>query len=192
MMNLTYSTWVPYSHACYIVSPAKVILMITVCINCMRLHHFNCLQFIIYSTYINLVPRLPCMGREIGAWYTLIAHAQFSQDYWEFGNFHKVCSITLTSTKRPDFSRMKVSLIMLCVDGKKGVIKVLTCRMCLSIPAKWCSTWLTQSFPLKFTDHLEWSNTDHYHQSYIVSVFKTAHMYLTGSINFSAVRPFSS
>ena len=190
MMNLTYSTWVPYSHACYIVSPAKVIL-ITVCITVCGF-----ITSIVYNSLyivsINLVPRLPCMGREIGAWYTLIAHAQFSQDYWEFGNFHKVCSITLTSTKRPDFSRMKVSLIMLCVDGKKGVTKVLTCRMCLSIPAKWCSTWLTQSFPLKFTDHLEWSNTDHYHQSYIVSVFKTAHMYLTGSINFSAVQPFSS
>ena len=32
----------------------------------------------------SLIPRLSCVG---GAWYTLFAHAQFSQDFWEFGNF---------------------------------------------------------------------------------------------------------
>ena len=33
------------------------------------------------------VPRLSCVGGEKRAWYTLFAHAQFSQDFWEFGNF---------------------------------------------------------------------------------------------------------
>ena len=36
---------------------------------------------------VSLVPRLSCMGGEKRAWYTLFAHAQFSQDFWEFGNF---------------------------------------------------------------------------------------------------------
>ena len=35
----------------------------------------------------SLIPRLSCVGREKRAWYTLFAHAQFSQDFWEFGNF---------------------------------------------------------------------------------------------------------
>ena len=35
----------------------------------------------------SLVPRLSCVGGEKRAWYTLFAHAQFSQDFWEFGNF---------------------------------------------------------------------------------------------------------
>ena len=36
---------------------------------------------------ISLVPRLSHVGGEKRAWYTLFAHAQFSQDFWEFGNF---------------------------------------------------------------------------------------------------------
>ena len=35
----------------------------------------------------SLVPRLSCVGGEKRAWYTLFAHAQFSQDFCEFGNF---------------------------------------------------------------------------------------------------------
>jgi len=30
------------------------------------------------------------------AWHTLFAHAQFPQDFWEFENFRKICSIALT------------------------------------------------------------------------------------------------
>ena len=36
---------------------------------------------------LSLIPRLSCVGREKRAWYTLFAHAQLSQDFWEFGNF---------------------------------------------------------------------------------------------------------
>ena len=36
---------------------------------------------------VSLVPRLSCVGGEKRAWYTLFVHAQFSQDFWEFGNF---------------------------------------------------------------------------------------------------------
>ena len=39
-----------------------------------------------------------------------------------------------------------------------------------------------QSFPLKFTDRLERSNADHYHQTDVVFDFKTACMRTTGSI----------
>ena len=38
-------------------------------------------------SYVSLVPRLSCVGGEKRAWYTLFAHAQFSQDFWEFGYF---------------------------------------------------------------------------------------------------------
>ena len=39
------------------------------------------------SKVSSLVPRLSCVGGEKRAWYALFAHAQFSQDFWEFGNF---------------------------------------------------------------------------------------------------------
>ena len=48
-----------------------------------------------------------CVGGEKRAWYTLFAHAQFSQDFWEFGNSRKICSITLTSARHADFSHTK-------------------------------------------------------------------------------------
>ena len=48
-----------------------------------------------------------CVGGEKIAWYTLFAHAQFSQDFWEFGNSRKICSVTLTSARHADFSRTK-------------------------------------------------------------------------------------
>jgi len=38
---------------------------------------------------------------------TLFAHAQFPQDFWEFGNFCKICSVTPTSARYADFSRIK-------------------------------------------------------------------------------------
>ena len=40
-----------------------------------------------------------CVGGEKRARYTLFAHAQFSKDFWEFGNSRKICSITLTSVR---------------------------------------------------------------------------------------------
>ena len=55
----------------------------------------------------SLVPRLLCVGGEKRAWYTLFAHAQFSQDFWEFGNYRKICSVTLTSARHADFSRVR-------------------------------------------------------------------------------------
>ena len=51
-----------------------------------------------------------------------------------------------------------------------------------SIPAKRCGTWMTQSLPLKFTDHLERSNADRYRQSDIVFDFNIARVCPTGSI----------
>ena len=55
----------------------------------------------------SLVLRL-MRGRGERAWYTLFVHAQFSQDFWEFGNSCKICSVTLTSTRHTDFSRIKM------------------------------------------------------------------------------------
>ena len=55
----------------------------------------------------SLVPRLLCVGEEKRAKYKLFANAQFHQDFWEFGNFRKICSIKLTSGRYADFSRIK-------------------------------------------------------------------------------------
>ena len=44
-----------------------------------------------------------CVGGEKRAWYTLFAHAQFSQSFWEFGNSRKICSVTLTSMRLATF-----------------------------------------------------------------------------------------
>ena len=51
-----------------------------------------------------------------------------------------------------------------------------------STPAKCFGTWLTQFFPLKFTDPLEWSNADCYRQSDLVFYFKIVHLCPTESI----------
>ena len=42
-----------------------------------------------------------CMGGEKRAWYTLFAHAQFSQDFWEFGNSCKICSVNTCTPTSP-------------------------------------------------------------------------------------------
>ena len=41
------------------------------------------------------------------AWYILFALAQFQPRFWEFGNFHKICSVTLTSVRHANFSHIK-------------------------------------------------------------------------------------
>lgn len=43
------------------------------------------------------------------------------------GNFHKICSATLTSVRHADFSHMKDAchpLTMLCMDDDEGAIKL--------------------------------------------------------------------
>ena len=68
--------------------------------------------------------RLSCVGGEKRARYTL---AQFSQDFWEFGNFRKICSVTLTSTMHPDFSHIRhLPPTTLRVDDDEGVLNVLS------------------------------------------------------------------
>ena len=89
-----------------------------------------------------------------------------------FGNFCKTCFVTLTSTRHADFS---------CVT-ELATNHLQELSMHLSIPSKYYGTWLTQSFPLKFTICLEQSNTDSYCQSNIVSDFNTTWRCLTGSI----------
>ena len=130
-----------------------------------------------------------CVGGEKRAWYTLFAHAQFHQDFWEFGNFRKICSVTLTSARHVDFSRIKDacnwprSVYTMTRERRRySALRLQELSTCLSIPAKRCGTWLMQSFPLKFTDRLERSSADRYRQSDIVFDFKTARMYPTGSI----------
>ena len=84
-----------------------------------------------------------CVGGEKRAWYTPFAHAQFFQDFWEFGNSRKICSITLTSARHADFSRIKecLSQTTLSADDDKGATKVLSPSLARvvhmsSIPAK--------------------------------------------------------
>ena len=97
---------------------------------------------------INLVPRLMCMDREKRTWYTLFPHAQFPQDFWEFGNFHKIYSVTLTSARHAYFFHMKDAYHWpaLCGrwQGSDEDTQLFACRNCLFIPPKHCSMWLTQ------------------------------------------------
>ena len=79
------------------------------------------------------------------AWYTLFAHAQISLNFWEFGNFCKICSATPTSTRYADFSLIKGACHWprsVWTMTKKWRLQELS--MCSWIPAEHCSTW--QSF----------------------------------------------
>ena len=38
---------------------------------------------------------------------SLVHTAQFLQDFWKLGNFHKICSVTLTSTRHTNLSCIK-------------------------------------------------------------------------------------
>ena len=49
--------------------------------------------------------------REKRAWYTLLALAQFPQN---FGNFQKICSVALTSTRNADLCERCLPLTTLC------------------------------------------------------------------------------
>ena len=55
----------------------------------------------------SFIPRLSCMGREKKKTLVYIAHAWLPQDYWEFGNFRKLCSVTQTSAWCANFSWVK-------------------------------------------------------------------------------------
>ena len=69
------------------------------------------------------------MGGEKRAWYTLFVYAQFPQDFWEFENFRKISSITLTSARYADFTcinKICLSLTTLCADNDEGAMKVLS------------------------------------------------------------------
>ena len=103
--------------------------------------------------------------------------------------FRKICSVTLTSARYADFSRMKDAChwprsvwTMTKERQRYSALRLqeLCTRSC--IPAKHCSTWLTQCLPLKFTDRFERSNADSYRRSDIVFDLKTARMGLRRSI----------
>ena len=81
------------------------------------------------------------------AWYTLFAHAQFSQDFWEFGNSRKICSVTLTSERHADFSRIKDacyrprSLQTMTRERRRySALRLQELSTRSSIPAKPCGT----------------------------------------------------
>ena len=86
--------------------------------------------------------------------------------------FRKICSVTLTSARYADFSCIKDAShwshsvwTMTKEQQRYSALRLqkLCTRSC--IPAKHCSTWLTQSLPLKFTDCFERSNADSYRRS---------------------------
>ena len=152
-------------------------------------HALNCYllsEYIALATHFWLctcfVPRLLCVGREKRACYTLFPHAQFPLS----GNLEILINSTnLCEACRPLLCERCLPLTVYTLCGwwwgsDAG----------LSILAKYCSMWLTQSFPLKFTDRLEQSNADSYCQCNTVSEFKPTQKRLTGS-NDSAVWPFS-
>ena len=97
------------------------------------------------------------------AWYTLFAYAQFPQDFWEFWNFHNIYSITIISVRYANFSHIRDAYhwpyFVQMMKRERWRCSALhlqeLSKRSLSIPAKHCSTWLMQSFPLKFSDRLE-------------------------------------
>ena len=135
----------------------------------------------------NHVPRLSCVGRGKRAWYTLFVHAQFSQNFWKFGNFCKTCCITLTSVRHANFSHTKDAChwprsvwMMMRQWWRYSALCLQELSTHLPIPAKHCHTWLTQFFSLKFYNRFEWSNADRYCQRNVAFDFKTTHMCPTG------------
>ena len=119
----------------------------------------------------SLVPRLLCMGREKKTLvHNVCAYSvlEISVKSLHYTNLQETCRL---------FSHVRcLPLTTLCVDNDEGAIKPISCSltrivMCPSIPAESYGTW---SFPLKTTDCVEWSNADSWHQSDIVSDFKTA------------------
>ena len=65
------------------------------------------------------------MDGEKGASYTLFAHAQFPQDFWEFGTTHKICYINLCKACQLLHYERCLPLARLCVEDQ-GVNKALS------------------------------------------------------------------
>ena len=89
--------------------------------------------------------------------------------------FRKICSVTPTSARYADFSHIEgachwprsVWTVTKVQRGHSALhLQELSTRSWN--PAKHWSTWLMQSFPLKFTDRFERSNAECHHRSDIV------------------------
>ena len=99
---------------------------------------------------ISLIPRLSSVvGEKKRAWYTLFAHARFPQDFWEFGKFHKICFITLTSARHAYFSSRNDTChwahsvwTMTKEHQRRWALLLQKLSMGSSISAKHCGTWL--------------------------------------------------
>ena len=107
-----------------------------------------------YPWYLYHVPWLHEWAEKKVVWYTLFAHAQFPEDFLEFGSFHKICSITLTSAMYANFSQVKDACYWLhsvwtmsMKRWRQSTLYLQELSMHLSISAKCYDTWLTQSFP---------------------------------------------
>ena len=66
--------------------------------------YFSCINEQLKYAEIYSFPGL-VRGRRERAWYTLFVHAQFPLYFREFGNFHKICSITLMSVRLIPYKR---------------------------------------------------------------------------------------
>ena len=116
----------------------------------------------------SLVCRLLCVSREKKAWNTLFVHAHFPEDFWElwkfpwnllnYFNLHKACRLP----PKKDTCHWPRFVWRNNVDTL--ALRLQELSMCPSILAKCYGTQLTQSFPLKLTNRLEWSNADSYRQ----------------------------
>ena len=120
------------------------------------------LQFPNYSWYrlaaiISLVLNLLCVGgeRELG---THCLHMLSSPRISGNLGIGKICSVTLTSVRHADFCVKDVYHWPRWWQRSDEGNKLLELSMRLFVQLKSYSTWLTQSFPLKFTNFLERSN----------------------------------
>ena len=81
----------------------------------------------------SLVSNLSCVGGDERAWYTLFAHAQLPQEFWEVENFHKSCSITLAyrgTLTSPVYKMMPATDHTLCGRWSYVGSQLFACRNC--------------------------------------------------------------
>ena len=142
-----------------------------------------CSKHWIILVFTCVLSRLLCMGGEKRAWYTLFVHAPRISG--NFGSVCKICSITLTSVRHANFTRVKEPAIdhVLCGRWQRRdeANKLFTygnypCIYLFQLNAMftahhWCNPSL-------------WSSLI-YHQSDIYSDFKATRMCFTGCMNIT-------
>ena len=135
---------------------------------------------------ISLVPRLSCVGEE--SLVHTICTCSVPQNFWEFGNFCKICSVTLTSARHTNFFCIKK---MPATDhalrrrwwGNYEGTHLFACRSCPRVHPFQLNTVVHEWWKLSLWSSLITSKEAiNYHQNDNAFDFKTTRMCPTGSI----------